>query len=207
MLNLAAFTAATLHREPFRWGRVEHAFTSGTAAREVADTFPLDRTRLRESRPAAEKAYRMFSCPLVDGGERLDAAHGLPATWAELVAQLLSSPFTRALAQATGQALEESSLEIRASAYADGCFLGPHTDRADKVLSVVLYLEPQWSPAHGGELSILRSSDPRDEAARIEPRLGTAALLVRSDHSWHQVLPVRTQGGGLRRSVLIHYWL
>ncbi|MFD5186168.1 2OG-Fe(II) oxygenase [Streptomyces sp. NPDC058372] len=181
-------------------------FTGGTAARDIADTFPLDRTRLRESKPAAEKTYRMLSCPLVDGGERLDAAHDLPVPWAQLVTQLLSPPFTKTLAQATGLSLNESSLEVRASAYADGCFLGPHTDRADKVLSVVLYLESQWSPAHGGELSILRSSAPGDEAARIEPRLGTAALLVRSDHSWHQVLPVRTRGAGLRRSVLIHYW-
>ncbi|MFF2963880.1 2OG-Fe(II) oxygenase [Streptomyces sp. NPDC057963] len=206
MLNLAAFESATLRTLPYVWGDVGQVFTTEEAAREVAASFPIGQTRRRESKPAAEKAYRMLSCPLVEGGERLDAVHRLDARWQDLVSELLSPSFTGALATATELPLTETSLEVRASAYSTGCFLGPHTDRSDKMLSVILYLEPDWSPEDGGELSILRSDDPHDEAARIEPHLGTAALLVRSEGSWHQVLPVRSPRSGLRRSVLVHYW-
>jgi SM-20-related protein len=57
-----------------------------------------------------------------------------------------------------------------------------------------------------GWLSILRSSDPGDEVGRVAPLLGSAAILVRSERSWHQVLPVRRPRSGYRRSVLMQYW-
>lgn len=206
MLNLAAFRRADMRQQPYRWGTATGVFASRPGALAVADGFPTDHLRLRESSPESDKTYRMLSAPLVEHGSRLSIMDQLSGVWRALIDQLLSPGFTGALAATAGVRLDPATVEVRAAGYADGCFLSPHTDRADKVLSLVLYLEPEWSPADGGELSILRTSDPASEVARVEPRLGSAAILVRSDGSWHQVLPVRRPASGYRRSVLVHYW-
>jgi SM-20-related protein len=206
MLNFATFHAADMRDEPFRWGTVTSAFVPGPAARAVADDFPVQHLRLRESTPGSDKTYRMLTAPLVEHGKQLSVVELLADPWRELVGQLVSRRFTETMSEAGGVRLSESSVEVRAAGYADGCFLSPHTDRPDKLLSLILYLEPVWSEPDGGELSILRSSDPTSEVCRVQPRLGTAAILVRSDRSWHQVLPVRQPASGYRRSVLVHYW-
>jgi SM-20-related protein len=206
VLNPKAFCDAEMRTTPYRWGTVRDGFDSPAAALTVTRDFPAEHLTLREAGPAAEKAYRMLSVPLADSGRALPAASLLTPVWQELIAELLTPGFTAAVAHASRSALQRSTVEIRACGYADGCYLGPHTDRADKLASVILYLEPEWSPPEGGWLSILRSSDPGDEAGRVAPLLGSAAILVRSECSWHQVLPVRRPRSGYRRSVLVHYW-
>lgn len=206
MLNLKAFENAEMREAPFRWGTVAPGFDSTHTALAVVRDFPSEYLRLREAGPTSEKAYRMLSAPLVEQSRILPLVHRLAPVWRQLIEELLTPRFTASVCHAAGMRLPAASLEIRASSYADGCFLGPHTDRPDKLLSLIVYLESAWSPSEGGELSILGSDDPADEVARVEPRLGTAAVLVRSDCSWHQVLPVRRPRSGYRRSLLLHYW-
>lgn len=206
MLSLSAFENAKMQDDPYRWGTVAESFDAPETALAVAREFPLAHLRLRTARAGAgaEKDYRMLSAPLVDQGRVLPLTRRLTPAWRGLVDELRTPGFTSAVSRAAGVELAGATLEIRASCYTEGCFLGPHTDRSDKLVSLILYLSPHWSAADGGELSILCSSDPDDENARVEPRLGTAAVLVRSDRSWHQVLPVRRP---VRRcSLLVHYW-
>ncbi|MER6498456.1 2OG-Fe(II) oxygenase [Streptomyces sp. NPDC001455] len=204
MLSLSAFENAKMQDDPYRWGTVTESFDSPRTALAVAREFPLAHLRLRTARAGAEKEYRMLSAPLVDQGRELPLTRRLTPIWRGLVDELRTPAFTTAVSRAAGVELADATLEIRASCYTEGCFLGPHTDRSDKLVSLILYLSTHWSAADGGELSILCSSDPDDEDARVEPRLGTAAVLVRSDRSWHQVLPVRRPVQ--RRSLLVHYW-
>ena len=87
--------------------------------------------------------------------------------------------------------------------YPEGGFYRRHHDSfhgaANRVVSLVLFLNPDWHADHAGEL-VLYSDDPADdertERARIAPREGTLALFL-SEEIPHEVLPTRAP----RRSI------
>jgi len=76
--------------------------------------------------------------------------------------------------------------------YAPGAFYRRHVDAfrgdANRVLSVVAYLNPDWLPGDGGELVLY---DPQGtELGRFPPRFGSLAVFL-SEEFPHEVLPAR----------------
>jgi len=63
-----------------------------------------------------------------------------------------------------------------------------HTDLEDKVISVLLYLNPGWQDS-GGALRVLRSRKIEDYALEIPPEFGNILIFRRSECSWHGHLP------------------
>jgi len=60
-----------------------------------------------------------------------------------------------------------------------------HCDSESKIITVLLYMNPEWDDS-GGRLRILRSRDDiNDVAAEVPPSGGTLIAFLRSDHSWH----------------------
>jgi hypothetical protein len=60
-----------------------------------------------------------------------------------------------------------------------------HTDAASKIITVLIYMNPQWEDA-GGRLRLLRSpTDIEDVLVEIPPIEGTLVAFRRSDNSWH----------------------
>ena len=59
-----------------------------------------------------------------------------------------------------------------------------HTDAEWKLVSVLLYLNPEWTDL-GGRLRLLRSADVDDVAVEVSPRFGTLVAFRRSDRSFH----------------------
>lgn len=78
--------------------------------------------------------------------------------------------------------------------YPPGGFYRRHLDSfrgaANRVISVVFYLNRGWQPGDGGEL-VLYSEDESCELARIEPRAGTLAMFL-SEEIPHEVRPARS---------------
>jgi SM-20-related protein len=77
--------------------------------------------------------------------------------------------------------------------YPPGGFYKRHLDSfrgaANRVVSIVFYLNRGWQPGDGGEL-VLYAEDESLELARIEPRAGTLAMFL-SEEIPHEVLPAR----------------
>jgi hypothetical protein len=60
-----------------------------------------------------------------------------------------------------------------------------HTDSATKLITVLLYMNPQWEES-GGRLRLLRSgTDLDDVVVEVPPDEGTLICFKRSDNSWH----------------------
>lgn len=59
-----------------------------------------------------------------------------------------------------------------------------HTDLAEKVISVLLYLNDEWSGT-GGAIRVLRSKNLYDAALEIPPLFGNILIFRRSERSWH----------------------
>jgi SM-20-related protein len=64
-----------------------------------------------------------------------------------------------------------------------------HTDTDSKLITVLLYMNPDWAD-QGGKLRILNSAtDIDDVAAEVPPTFGTLLVFRRCDHSYHGHLP------------------
>lgn len=83
------------------------------------------------------------------------------------------------------------SFESHLAHYAEGDFYKRHydafRDQRNRVLSLVLYLNPSWGPEDGGELVLYRDDTDR-EGIKVTPLLGTVVLFL-SEEFPHEVLP------------------
>ncbi len=75
--------------------------------------------------------------------------------------------------------------------YQEGAFYKAHLDRhagtSDRIVTVILYLNPDWQPGDGGELKLwLTPGSNAGDYKLIEPRLGTLVCFMAGDH-WHEV--------------------
>jgi SM-20-related protein len=76
-----------------------------------------------------------------------------------------------------------------------------HTDSKDKIITVLLYLNDNWTQ-NGGRLRILRNGTEMDNyAAEVAPDNGTLLIFKRSDSSWHGHPPFE----GQRRSLQMNW--
>jgi SM-20-related protein len=89
--------------------------------------------------------------------------------------------------------------------YPEGAFYRTHYDSfrgaANRLVSLVLFLNPDWQPEHGGEL-VLYAEDRTTERARIAPVDGRLVLFL-SEEIPHEVRPTSAP----RRSVAGWYRL
>ncbi|KJZ14129.1 2OG-Fe(II) oxygenase [Halomonas sp. S2151] len=84
--------------------------------------------------------------------------------------------------------------EAHLARYPAGAFYRRHLDsfrgRANRVVSTVGYLNPDWPEDGGGEMVIYAEQDPQRELTRVAPRAGTLVCFL-SEQVPHEVLPTR----------------
>ncbi|MFC4856092.1 2OG-Fe(II) oxygenase family protein [Actinophytocola glycyrrhizae] len=170
-------------------------------AEELAATFPADGfVRKDAAHRVRGKTYRNFSRPVT--GEQ-DGTGPLPPRWTELLTDLRSPEYRAWVADVLGQEPADD-VELRLVRHSPGDWLGPHTDREDKIFSHILYFNPGWRADWGGCLEILERSSAAAVAGRVVPELGASALLAQAPNSWHQVTAVSKASAESRRSLLVH---
>ena len=88
------------------------------------------------------------------------------------------------------------ALEAHLALYPAGAFYKRHLDAfaggADRVLSAILYLNPAWSAADGGQLRLYLDAAAGETHVDILP-LGGALVLFLADRFEHEVLPARRE--------------
>lgn len=206
MIDLRRLCSARMRSDPYQLAVVE-GLVRAPAARVLCDEFPTDGFHLdTRAGPDAEKRYRSYNLGVVERGVPLRPVwHALSAAWREFLDALLGQPYLDAVSKTTAVALRDCEAEVRLCRYEAGCWIDPHTDRPDKRLTQVIYLNPRWNPAWGGNLLVLRSREVSDVVTTVAPRLGTSVLIRPSVSSWHAVQPVADQATVQRRSVLLHW--
>ncbi len=162
MLNLAAFEAAKLSREPFDF-LVMPGFLRTEALAAVNADFP------RVERPG--------SFPL--RGERFGPAFGA------LIDELSGNTVRAAFEKKFGMNLRgrPTMFTVRGRCSERDGFI--HTDSASKLITVLIYMNPSWEES-GGRLRLLRSSTNLDDyIVEVPPAEGTLIAFRRSFNSWH----------------------
>jgi SM-20-related protein len=116
--------------------------------------------------------------------------------WLEPTSQTVQSflQWTLALRQSLNQRyyLGLNSDEFHFARYPAGTGYQKHLDQprgpSPRKISLVLYLNPEWSSQNGGELVIYSPQDPETRMATVLPAPGRL-VLFRSDVIPHEVLP------------------
>jgi hypothetical protein len=67
------------------------------------------------------------------------------------------------------------------------------------MLNVLLYLNPEWDEAFGGELIV--KSSPDGEPRKILPRFNRAVIMETSDHTYHGYRKMSLPPGVTRKSI------
>jgi SM-20-related protein len=85
------------------------------------------------------------------------------------------------------------SFESHFAHYAEGQYYKRHVDafkgEANRVLSLVVYLNPSWTPDDGGELVLYKNVHDL-EGTKVSPLLGTIVTFL-SEEFPHEVLPAK----------------
>jgi len=166
ILDLDALRAAPLARDPY-----EHIILPGFVKPDAL-------RRLNADYPHIE---RTGSFPL----DSLKFGSG----FRELVDALESAEFRKAFEEKFGIDLSGRPTTITARGRCGARDGNIHCDSASKIVTVLLYVNPEWDNS-GGRLRLLRSRENvNDFAAEVPPSGGTLVAFLRSDHSWHGHLP------------------
>lgn len=205
MILLTAIERCPIETVPFRWASINGLF-GRRDARQLAMNYPRDRFKTVDGYDG-EKSYRYEVRALIHMGAAVPAfAEGLDPAWQQLAADLLSPAYRSAMASCTGCDLANALLEVNVFHFGAGAWMGPHVDLKDKIVTHVLYFNADWNREEGGCLSILRSRNPADIYATIEPKVGNSAVIVRSNQSWHSVANISQNCRSSRRSVTVTFY-
>ena len=165
MLDLSRLEAAPLHSEPFEYLTVADFLQPDCKAAIIKDFPAIDR-------------HGSFPLSTVQPG----------VAFMQLVDELLGKEFQTVVGKKFSLDLSQypTMVTVRGQcARSDG---GIHPDSKDKVITVLLYLNPDWDNS-GGRLRILRSKKLDDFAAEVPPTMGSLLIFRRCDYSWHGHLP------------------
>lgn len=205
MLDFSKIFASHLNTQPFRWAEISNLYSPADCA-ALANTYPSDHFRTVEAY-GGEKDYWYDARSLIPMGEQaISHAEYLSPPWQQLAKDLLSAEYRKAMSLLTHVDLTTLPMEVNVYHYGPGALLGPHRDLPEKIVTHVFYFNQTWHPADGGCLAILKSSDPQDIAALVNPVIGNSAAFVRSESSWHEVTRVSENAGQSRRSVTVTFY-
>jgi SM-20-related protein len=165
MLNLSKLAAAEFHAEPFEYLLVEDVLERD-CKKAIVDDFP--RIEKAGSFPLSRLSYG-------------------PA-FRQLTEELLGPDFAAAVGAKFSLDLGPYPTMLTVRGQCDASDGQIHTDSKDKVITVLLYLNPDWDSS-GGRLRLLRSKDLEDYVAEVPPTMGSLIIFKRSERSWHAHKP------------------
>lgn len=177
-LNIAALEKAPLHTDPFEYMIVPGFLTDETLT-EIENNYP--------------DIMKGGSYPL----DSVAVAQPLQA-----VIDAMDGPeFEAAIEKKFNVALKGQPKMYSLRGYCRRTDGKIHTDSKDKIITVLLYLNREWTEA-GGKLRMLRSgTDLEDFTDEVPPDNGTLLVFKRSDKSWHGHGPFE----GIRRSIQMNW--
>ncbi|MGW7574931.1 2OG-Fe(II) oxygenase [Streptomyces sp. NPDC054765] len=206
LLNLSAIDSAPLSTEPYPHAVLHDSFAGEQDA--LVGEFPTEGFHydVRDSAEAGRKRYRTYNYQLIKFGvpDRQNIGQ-LSRRWQLLLDDLSSTAYRTAVSAATATDLTGTVLDVRLVRYAEGCWIEPHVDRPDKVVTHLFYLNATWRPQWSGALRVLRSADIDDWSDEVFPLAGTSVLMVRTERAWHAVPPVTGAGPHDRKTLLVHF--
>ncbi|WP_236792399.1 2OG-Fe(II) oxygenase [Amycolatopsis sp. GM8] len=190
---VACLRAANLVRNPWDHAYLPTVVPPATALRLSRAFGKISLTDCEERE--RQKTYRFGTADLDPESVADDP------DWAAFAMALNGSAYRRAMTELTGIPLADASLSLAVWEYREGDWLAPHVDKPDKVVTQIFYFTESWSESDRGRLLVLDRPDVSHPRLVLAPALGSSAVLVRSESSWHAVEPLSSSAPAPRRSL------
>lgn len=210
VVNIDAIRTAKLEDQPYPYAVLDNSFVDRETTAALCDEFPSSGFRYdaRESNEDGKKRYRTHNFQLVGFGQPAEENIArLSGRWRQVLDDLVSDSYRAAVEESTGSDLTGTVLDVRLVRYARDCWIEPHVDRPDKVVTQLFYLNIGWQEDWAGALRILRGSNMDDYERQVFPHAGSSVVMVRTDVAWHGVPPVCSDDGQDRKTLLVHFAL
>jgi hypothetical protein len=130
----------------------------------------------------------------------------LDGIWLAIAQDILSARYRDCLSDVTGLDVRELKMQAHFWRCRGGSFFTPHVDKPHKVVTHLMYLTEDWTPAMGGCFRVLLSGDTNDVHAEVSPAKGQSILLRRTDTAWHSVTPTPRDSPCERRVLQVWFW-
>ena len=177
-LDIDALDKSPLHTDPFDYVVVPN-FVRAAALAEVNTDFP----------------------EVPDAGSYPPSRLDIHGKFADLLREMDGPDFEAAMSRKFGIDLSSYPTMFTVRGHCRATDGKIHPDSDTKVITILLYLNPQWQDA-GGRLRLLRSpTDLEAVAAEVPPNGGTLLAFRRCDHSWHGHEPFE----GERRAIQMNW--
>ncbi len=166
VIDLTAIDSAPLQRDPFDFLVVPNAIRSEKI------------TELNQDYPSIDKPAN-YALKDLDYGPR----------FRQLIEELDSPGFEQHVADKFGVDLTGAIKTITVRKYSEPSDGHIHADHWSKIITLLVYFNPEWEQA-GGRFRVLRSgTDIEDYAAEVAPLAGTVLAFHRCNWSWHGYKP------------------
>lgn len=177
-IDLEPFRAAPLQRDPYEYVMIPGFLGADAVARANADYPKIDKPG---NFPLAELTYG--------------------PGFGQIIETVLGPEFGAILEEKFNVSLSGLHPIVTVRGFVDRTDGNIHTDSPAKLLTCLIYLNPDWN-LDGGRLRLLRSEDDIENyAAEVPPVAGTMLIFKRSDNSWHGFKRVE----GPRRSIQVNW--
>jgi SM-20-related protein len=161
MLNLENVAKAEFHSDPFDYVLVDGFLRDEYKSTIVSDFPPIER-------------HGSFSLATLKYG---------PA-FGQLASELFSKEFAQVVGEKFSLDLAQYPTMLTVRGWCDASDGQIHTDSTNKLITVLLYLNPVWN-TDGGRLRLLRSKKLEDYVAEVAPTMGSLIIFRRCNRSWH----------------------
>ena len=199
----AELTRAFHATKPFRYLSFDNFLIEQQAWRIYREFPPIDPDRWVDSNGLHQK--NKWTNPLVSG-----------SVAERFFQEANSKPFLEAVARITGISHLLADNSFFGAGYhqtRDGGFLDVHVDfnklkgtRLDRRLNLLLYLNPEWAAAYGGNLELWDMA-AKHKLEEIIPAFNRCVVFETNDISYHgHPVPVNTGGKTTRKSLSIYYY-
>lgn len=162
VLNLAVFDNSPLQHDPF-----DYVVAEGVIASAKLE-------QLNRDYPEIDKPANYSPDDLSFG-----------PSFQQLLDELNSDELEQHVAQKFGVNLDGALKTVTVRKYSEPSDGNIHTDHWSKIITLLVYFNPEWTQ-EGGKLRFMRSAnDIEDYAAEVTPLGGTITAFRRSDCSYH----------------------
>ncbi len=164
---------------------IENALPMATIAPLLARVASLPEHAFNEAGTGRKQDHQINQFVRRDQIHWLDSQHPAEGLWFDWM-NGLKSHLNRTLM------LGLFSYESHFAMYQPGAFYKKHLDafkgQANRRLSTVLYLNPNWQAQYGGELVVFDEHQPENVILKVPPNFGTLVVFLSEDFP-HEVLP------------------
>lgn len=191
LLNQNNIDNSELATQPFPHAIINHII-SKTTLKKLLTHFPNTGFVDSQRDQGSDKTYHVMNNILYDLN-KTEVSHCIQNNdiWAQLVYDLDSQAYRHSLGCLLDIDLQKCFLEITLKRYQANHYISAHTDREHVTATHLIFLNPYWDKAWGGNFCIM--SDPDTISCQIPSLYHTSVAFLRTGNSWHQVTPCLNQ--------------